>query len=173
MRTDWLFRREMEHLLAALTPANRLALDVSMATGLRLGDVLNLKREQLAQRFTVREQKTGKTRRVFLSNELLKRALALAGKVYVFEGRTSDKKHRTRQAVFKDLKRVARIFRLKVNVAPHTARKIYAVEAYHKTGDLKRVQRLLNHSGETVTALYAMADELVSRHHKKKTPTKK
>lgn len=158
------------HLLAALTPQNRLALEISMATGLRISDVLNLRTEALRsskdRRISVRELKTGKTRRVFLSLELYRRALALAGKVFIFENRLDWRKPRTRQAVYKDLKRVAKIFRLKENIAPHSARKTWAVEEYHKDRDLKRVQRLLNHSDEAVTMIYALADQLTQIHRK-------
>ena len=50
-----------------------------------------------------------------------------------------------------------------LHVSPHTARKVYAVEQYRRTGDLKRVQRLLQHDNESVTAIYAMADYLTAR----------
>lgn len=49
------------------------------------------------------------------------------------------------------------------NVSPHTARKIYAVQEYHKCGSLRRVQGLLNHGDEAVTMLYAMADVITRR----------
>lgn len=157
----------MRHLLAALMPPNRLALEISLATGLRISDVLTLRTEALRvateRRLTVRELKTGKTRRIRLPIELFDRAMKMAGRCFVFEHRLDWRKHRTRQAVHKDLKRAAALFRVKVNVAPHSARKVYAVEAYHRTGDLKRVQKLLNHSSESVTILYALADELTAR----------
>ena len=89
--------------------------------------------------------------------------MALAGPVYVFSGRLDGMHPRTRQAVWKDLNRVAKVFRLKVNLTPHSMRKVYAVEQYHKSRDLKRVQKLLNHSSEAVTMLYAMADQQVRK----------
>lgn len=134
MRSDYYFRAEVEHILAALTPANRLACEVSLATGLRIGDVLALKTAGLCQRMTVQEQKTGKNRRVRFTNDLYTRLLAFAGKTYVFPHRLDGRKHRTRQAVWKDL---------------------------------KRVQKLLNHSDEAVTMIYAMADELMKRRYNK------
>jgi len=112
---------------------------------------------------TIKELKTGKSRRIYLPVELLERARRMCGRYWVFEGRNDPKKHRTYQAVYKDLKRVAKIFRLKINVSTHTGRKIYAVEQYHKSGNIKHVQKLLNHSNEAVTMLYAMADELTKR----------
>lgn len=166
MRTDYIHKQELGHLLAALTPQNRLALEISLALGLRIGDVLNLRTEALKTatdgRLTLRELKTGKTRRVRIPVELHQRALAMAGKVYIFEGRTDWRRPRTRQAVYKDLKRIASMYRLKANIAPHTARKVWAVGEYQR-GGLKRVQKLLGHSSEAVTMIYAMADELTAR----------
>lgn len=160
----------MRHVLAALMPPNRLALEISLATGLRIGDVLALRADDLrsSRRPTIRELKTGKTRRITLPVELYERCLGMAGKIYVFEHRLDYTKHRTRQAVFKDMKRAAALFRIKENIAPHTARKVYAVEAYHRTGDLKRVQKLLNHSREAVTLLYCMADILTQKRQGRK-----
>lgn len=166
MRTDWAPKGEIVHVLAALMPQNRLACEISLATGLRINDVLALKPDQvLKQRFTVREEKTGKTRAIYLPKDLQDRALTCSGKHFVFEGRCNGKTHRTRQAVFKDLKRVAKLFGVKENVAPHSLRKIYAVEEYQKHGNLKRVQKLLNHSSEAVTQLYAFANVIDKRKH--------
>lgn len=164
MRSEYAFKGEVEHILAALMPENRLACEVSLATGFRIGDVLRIKAEDVRkERFSVQEQKTGKRRRVRLPNALRERCAAFAGPVYVFTGRLDGRKPRTRQAVWKDLKRVARLMRLDVNLTPHSMRKVYAVEEYHRCGDLKRVQKLLNHSNEAVTMIYAMADEQVRR----------
>lgn len=165
MRTDWVPREEIQHILAALTPPNRLACEVSMRTGLRIGDVLRLKTSQLKNRFTIQEEKTGKCRRVFLSDKLLNELLENSGKIFVFPHRTNGRKHRTRQAVFKDLKRAAGLFRCREKVRPHSLRKIYAVEQYEKTKDLARVKRLLNHSSEAVTYIYAMADLITKKGH--------
>jgi integrase len=165
MRTDWIPKGEMIHILAALSPENRLACEISLATGLRIDDVLALTPGRVRrQRFTIREEKTGKTRLIRLPNDLVKRCLACAGQHYVFEGRLDGRKHRTRQAVFKDLKRVAAAFNLKKNVAPHSLRKIYAVDEFEKSGgNLRRVQKLLNHDSEAVTLLYAMANIVSKR----------
>ena len=157
--------------MAALTAPNRLAMELSLALGLRIGDVLALKTEQLAKcnqrRITICEQKTGKRRRVQFPLDLYTRALGQAGRCFVFEHRKDWRQHRTRQAVWADLKRVARLYRCDTyakqpNIAPHSARKAWAVGQYQKSG-LKRTQALLNHSGEAVTMLYAMADQLTER----------
>lgn len=157
MKAEYLLNREVELILAALMPANALALRVALHTGLRIGDVLRLKPEQLKTRFWITEQKTGKKRQIGLPEKLLVELRETAGEYWVFPGRDPEK-HRTRQAVWKDMKRAAKAFRLPINVGTHSARKYYAVELMRKYGDIDRVRRALNHDSETVTLLYAMAD---------------
>lgn len=170
MTADYVHKEELRHILAALMPANRVAMEISLATGLRIGDVLALRTEQLGPgpgpaRTTVREAKTGKARRVTIPADLAARARRGAGRVYVFPGRLApDTRHRTRQAVYKDLRRAAVLYRVREHVSPHTARKTWAVEALRRhKGDLRRVQQLLGHEDEAVTLLYAMADVLTAR----------
>ena len=155
-------------VLAALQPANRLVFEVMLATGLRVGDVLALTTTQIErQRFTVREQKTGKSRRVWIPAKLQLQILQQAGRLYAFEGRNDWRKHRTRQAVWKDCSRCARFFQHsgsvpKGTVSPHSARKVYAVDEYHRTGNLDVVRQKLNHdpAHAATTLLYALADKL-------------
>lgn len=165
MRSEWIPKGDFEMILAALTPENRLACEVSLATGLRINDVLALTPDKVRkQRFTVYEQKTGKARRVRLPADLVGRCLACSGQHYVFQHRLNGRYHRTRQAVWKDLKKTAERFNVRKNITPHSARKEYAVEEFERCGgDLKRVQQLLCHSSEAVTALYAMANILNKR----------
>lgn len=101
--------------------------------------------------------------RATLGDGLFRELSVQAGEVYVFEHRTDPNRHKTRQAVFADLKRASRAFRVKCNLSPHSLRKIYAVELFRKYGDLKRVQKALNHDNEVVTIIYALADELQKR----------
>ena len=158
MRTEYLFRHEVELVLAALTPENRLVMRVALHTGLRIGDVLQLRPEQLKPRFWVTEQKTKKRRQIGLPEPLLSDLQSAAGDWWVFPGRNPTK-HRTRQAVWKDVKRAAKAFRLPVNVGPHSARKVYAAELMAKYGDIERIRRALNHNSAIVTTIYAMAEQ--------------
>lgn len=176
MTTDYIARESFEHILSALMPENRLALIVSMTTGLRIDDVLHLRTKDVIKgRFTITEMKTHKRRKVSLSKPLVDSLYYYAGRYYVFENRLDEKKCRTRQAVFKDLKRACELFRIdELNIAPHSARKIFAVGEFQRTCKIETVKKLLNHSSEAVTMLYAMADVLTERHTKKKkvqTPT--
>lgn len=167
MRTTYATRAQMGHILAALMPENRLIMELCMATGLRVSDVLELRSSDLKRRQTVRQRKTGKTRRVQWPAALYEQMERGAGRLWVFESRTDPRRHRTRQAVWKDVKRAEGVFKRsgalsrRQNLGPHSARKIAAVEAYHK-GGLPAAQRLLSHSDPLVTRLYALADLEVS-----------
>lgn len=145
-------------MLGLLTYENRLVMRLLLHTGLRISDALALKPEQLKPNFWITEQKTGKRRQVGIPEPLLSDLLDNCGEHWVFPG-ADPWKHRTRQAVWKDVKRAADAARLTQNVAPHSARKVYAVELLHKYGDIDRVQRALNHGGVEVTMIYAMADQ--------------
>ena len=153
-------------------PENRLVIELSMATGLRVSDCLAIRTDQLkaasARKITVKEQKTNKTRRIYIPKGLYERLIKSAGRIFVFEHRTDYKKHRTRQAVWKDVKRAAAALRIDENFTPHSARKIYAVELYEKTGDLAKVSEALKHSSVTVTMIYAMANHIDRIRGKKK-----
>lgn len=169
MTTDYLKHSELSHVLACLTPPNRLALEIALATGLRISDVLNIKSSSLknqCRRISVCELKTGKHRRLTIPAELWERMQKIKGSVYVFEHRYTAKKHRTRQAVWKDLKRACKAFRVdkKLCISPHTTRKVFAVE-YAKKHDIKQLQRLYQHADIEVTLIYALADEITARHH--------
>lgn len=158
MTTDYLLHREVDEVLAMLMPGNALVMRVALHTGLRVGDVLSLRTEQLAPRFWVTESKTGKRRQIGLPEPLLSDLKKCAGDYWVFPGK-DPKNHRTRQAVWKDVKRAAKALRLPQNVGPHSARKVYAVELLAKYGEIKKVQRALNHGSESVTLIYALADK--------------
>ena len=60
MRTEYLIDKEVEQVLDLLTFENRLVMRVLLHTGLRIGDVLVWKPEQLRPNFWITEQKTGK-----------------------------------------------------------------------------------------------------------------
>lgn len=173
MRTEYLLDAEVEKVLAALMPSNRLVMRVALHTGLRIGDILELRTEQLASRFWVTEKKTGKRKQVGLPGPLLEDLKVNAGTVYVFPGRLDPKEHRTRQAVWRDVKRAAKAFRLPQNVAPHSFRKVYAVELLERYGDIKKVRRALNHSSDSVTLIYALADAALRAKFKRRRGTTK
>ena len=159
-RSDYIPEESFEILLKALMPENRLALQVSLATGLRIDDVLHIKTSQAEkERFTIKEMKTGKSRRIRIPKRLREEMLRISGRYYVFEHRTDPKKTRTRQAVYKDLKRACELFRVKgLQISPHTARKIYSVGLYDKYLSVDKVREKMNHKYNSTTEVYCTAD---------------
>lgn len=168
MRTEYLLNKEVEKVLMLLQPSNHLVMQVCLHTGLRVGDVLLLKPEQIKPRFWVKEQKTGKSRIVGLPEEMRDAILRQSGKYWCFPHRLDETKHKTRQAVWKDVKNAAKMLHLKKNAAPHSFRKVYAVDLMQKYGDIEKVQKALNHSDASVTLIYALADALLKSSQLKK-----
>lgn len=170
MTTEYLLQKQVDQVLAAMMPENRLAIRVSLHTGLRISDVLSLKPDQLKPQFWVVETKTGKRKRVNLPGPLLEDLKRNSGKYWVFPGRNDAKKHRTRQAVWHDIKRAAAAFRLPQNIGTHSARKVYAVELLQKYGDFERVRRALNHAKRypSTTLIYAAADTLMEAKYRRR-----
>lgn len=160
MTTEYLLDREVSHVLAALMPQNRLIFRVILRTGARISDVLSLKTEQIKPSFWYTETKTGKRRRMGLGEDLCAEILAQAGEVWAFPSPRSSG-HKTRQAVWADVKRAQKAFRLPQNIGTHSARKVYAVHLMKRYGDIAKVRKALNHSSDSTTAIYAIADMLL------------
>lgn len=157
MTTEYLLDREIDLVLRALTTGNRLVVQTMLHTGLRVGDVLAIRREQIKPRFWVTEKKTGKRKLVGLPRALREEILKESrGSDWAFPGR-DPRKARTRQTVWKDVKRAAKAFRLPQNIAPHSFRKVYAVDLLEKYGDIEKVRDALNHGSIETTMIYCMA----------------
>ena len=159
---DYIDEKSLDNVLSALMPQNRLIIEICIATGLRIGDVLRMP-AGIKQRGTIREEKTGKSRSYYIPKDLFERVNAQKGLYFLFPGARDEKKHKTRQAVWYDIKRAQKLFRMPENIGTHTARKIYAVAEYNKHGDIQRVKEKLNHESESVTLIYIMADLLTQK----------
>lgn len=160
MRTDYIKSELYHKIYLRMTYENALALRTSLETGMRIGDVLALEVENLNGRtITYTAQKTGKQGKAVVSVDLANRLRKIAGKRFVFEGRNGDKP-RTRQAVWKDVKQATRGYA--ENVAPHSARKTFAVEDF-RTHGFTHTQKALQHDSSGTTMLYAFADMLTNK----------
>lgn len=162
MRTDYLNPQLYNKLYSVMTYQNVLALRVSLETGLRIDDVLSLRSEQLKSRkLEGFAKKTEKKYKKTISKDLFERLNSIKGKNYVFPKRSKPNEHRTRQAVWANMKKAAKVCGVELNAAPHSARKTYAVELF-KDGGLNTVQRELQHDRVTTTMLYAFSNLLTA-----------
>lgn len=167
MRTDFVSPELMPLILMHCSYDNALAVEVSFRTGLRIGDVLKVKPSDVqSDGLHFIAEKTGKVGVVPLSRRLADRLIKNGNKWWCFPHRDYPRtKHRTRQAVWKDVKRAADLVRSEGllddrNVAPHSARKTFAVvdKAAHGTA---HTQEMLQHSSRSTTEIYTESDKLV------------
>lgn len=163
MTTEYLLQEQVDRVLLLLTPVNRLVMRVALHTGLRISDVLSLRTDDLRRgpRWAVTEAKTGKRKLVALTDQLWHELQGCCGSKWVFQSRLDPEKHRSRQAVWKDVKRAQKACRLPQNIGPHSARKVYAVNLLQKYGSIEKVRKNLNHGSLSVTMIYAMADHFL------------
>ena len=163
LKAEYVFQNQLELILSAVMPDNRLVLQVMLRNGLRVSDALELKRSDIKRQFWITERKTGKRKQCGLPDWLIAEILSRAGESeWAFPSPVNAGKHRTRQAVWKDLKRVQRAFRIPENIGTHSMRKVYAVDLLEKYGSIDIVRRSLNHDNDTTTMIYAMADYLTT-----------
>lgn len=160
MRTYYLNPVIYNKLYSCMQYPNALALRTSLETGLRIDDVLSLTTRQLEKRTLYGiAKKTKKAFKKTISQDLANRLRQIQGNLYIFEGRLDKTKHRTRQAVWKDVKKASKLLHIHGNIAPHSARKTYGVEKFKEAG-IGTVQRELQHNDVSTTVLYAFADYL-------------
>lgn len=161
MRTDYIKPSVYKKIYPIMQYENALALRTSLETGMRIGDVLDLEKNQLqGRRISFTAQKTGKSAKKVISVDLAKRLRQVSGKRFIFEGRYGDKP-RCRQTVWKDVKKACKELHITENVGCHSARKTYAVEELHEHG-LPTVQKELQHDRLSTTMLYAFSDLLTA-----------
>ena len=153
-------------LFVFMTYENTLVLRVSLETGLRIGDILKMRPEDIRGRtITYQAEKTGKKGKAVITQDLANRLKKVAGDDYIFPKRGGRGGHRSRQTVWKDVKKAAQALRAVgvvggENITPHSARKTFAVEDMERYG-LNHTQRALQHRDKSTTKLYAFSDRYI------------
>lgn len=164
MRSDITDTETLKIIYRLLMPENALILRLSYETGLRIGDCLKIKKDDFRQNMTIKEQKTGKKKKIRISNKLFREltahAVNSAGSLFLFPNRLDKNKSKTRQAVWYDIKRASKALRCRENLCPHSMRKMYAVKLLEKGYSLHEIQKKLNHDSEAVTIIYIMSELL-------------
>lgn len=159
MKSEYIDGRQWQTLLGSMTGYNRLAIAVSLATGMRIGDVLHLTTDQIgdgAIEYTA--AKTGKHARVECSEKLCTALRANAVDGVCFPSRKgSNTPFRSRSAVWYDVRKAAKLAGLVPHVTPHSARKTFAVDYCHKRG-FNAVKEVLQHKYDSTTEIYAYSD---------------
>lgn len=140
-------RLELDQLRRALPWRDGLACAIMADTGLRVSDVLALRRDQLAPEMEIREKKTGKYRVVHLSPPTLAECNAYL--------KTTDSPfvidcHRS--TLWRSITSAAAAFGW-AHITPHSFRKLFACEFCARYGIIA-TQRELQHKNVETTLAY-------------------
>jgi integrase len=159
MRSEYIDKNSYNSLFQKMQYENVLAMRVCLETGLRIDDVLSLKPENIKNNCTIycTAKKTGKKAVKKISKALYIQLVKNSGEFWVFPSPKNKELHRTRQAVWCDIKKAGRVYGSPDGISPHSARKTYAVDTLREKG-MGAVQKELQHSRLDTTMLYAFSD---------------
>lgn len=161
MKSDYIKPSVYNRIFRYMQYENALCLRLCLETGLRVGDALKVKVEDINGRtVSYIAEKTGKAGKKVITQKLANDLKRLSGgSGYCFKGRFGGDTHRTRQAVWNDVKKASKLAGVSANVCPHSTRKTYAVGLFHEKGIIE-TERELQHDRIDTTLLYAFSDML-------------
>lgn len=154
-RTRPIKSADLTRLRRQLSDPARLAVDIAADTGLRISDILAIRKDDLAPTMRVTERKTGKARTVTLRQETLARAQAYAR--YAAGEYLID---RNRSTIYRQIRTAAQALGL-ANISMHSIRKYYARQYCRRHG-LAATQRELQHDYLSTTLIYLIDEEDIS-----------
>lgn len=170
-----IFSREKQHkielLLEKTNSRNYLLWLVGTHTGLRVSDIVKLKVIDMKSAIlSIKEQKTGKTKTINISNKL-KRVLNkfvqdnnLEDNDSLFKSRQSKNKPMTIRRIQQIIKTIGKLCDIPENINSHSLRKTFAYNLYTLSGNnIALVMEALNHSNESITLKYlCIKDKLLN-----------
>lgn len=161
MKSRFLEQSEIKNLQMAIGNEAFLPLLVSLETGLRIGDVVALKKSAIKKdgiHFQAKKTKkrgiakiSAKTRKKLLEN-------GKNGDTWLFPSPYKAGHHITRQAIWQRLKKAGKSCGIELEgLSPHSLRKVFAVELYREKG-FQAVKEALQHNYSATTEIYTFAD---------------
>lgn len=148
-------KNELEQLFSSLSTKSRLILKLIYASGLRVSEVVAIKRTDLELEEShgwVRDGKGGKDR-LFIFPETLakeiKKYLKKHDSEYVFPGRNGQMTTRNIQKIIQNATKKA-----SKQLTPHKLRHSFATHLLDQGVDLRVIQELLGHSNLQTTQIY-------------------
>lgn len=138
---------------------NYLLFVLGINTGLRIGDMLSLKVEDVRNQthIILKEQKTGKSKRFFI-NSVLRNALDdyianMSDHEYLFQSRNGTNQSLSRSQAYRILSEAGREVGLD-SIGCHSTRRTFGYHHYKKYKDVALLQQIFNHSAPSVTLEY-------------------
>lgn len=136
---------------------NLLLFNLGINTGLRIGDIVKLRIEDVKGRshVVIQEGKTKKRRKVYLNAIMADISDYLDGKPsegWLFPSRKGNGHITTTQA-YRILNKAAELSG-RNDIGTHTLRKTFGYHYYRKTKDIATLMAIFNHSSQSVTKRY-------------------
>lgn len=135
-------------------------------TGVRVSDAIcaRVKDFDSDNHFHFTAHKTGKKGVALVSSDFLNRYVRIRiGNRYIFRSPYKPNKHVTRQTVYNHVKMACKRLNLDPEgIAPHSSRKFFAVETFHKKG-LGATMQALQHRDAGTTMIYALSDDALHK----------
>jgi integrase len=152
---------KIESILKEKNTRDFILFELGIYSGLRISDILNLKVKDLRNQdyFILKEQKTNKAKRLKI-NPILKEEISNYIKSkpdveYLIKSQKGDNKPISRIQAWEIINDVARKVGIKGEIGTHSLRKTWAYNLYQHSGkDVAIVQKLLNHSSQSITLRY-------------------
>lgn len=159
MTSEYLPKTDYAPILRRMSYENRLAIQLSLCTGLRLGDVLkSTPADLVGNKLNYVAEKTGKRGTASLSRTLADKLRKNANQYWLFPSPyRHGMNHRHRSTVYKDFVYARERAKVEEHVTPHSARKTFAVETRNEKG-FDEVKKALQHDNIGTTMLYALSD---------------
>ena len=129
---------------------------IGINSGLRMSDIVKLKKQDIlsAKNPRIVEQKTGKTRILYLSSlqDLIQAYTTdLAADAYLFPSTKGG--HLAVNTVYQMFQKVAALLG-RDDIGTHTLRKTFGYHYYKKTKDVATLMEIFGHSSEAITKRY-------------------
>lgn len=160
MRVDIMTQSEVKKVLDCLYGGDALVYRIGVSTGLRISDIIQLRANQLKKRIYIKEQKTGKIRRIYINNKLLKdcndyiKKHNISGEEKIFK--------RSYSTYYRHIKQAAEKAGVKKNIGSHSMRKSYAYDRiYNKHYSIAELQKCMNHTHISDTIGYITPNEIL------------
>ncbi len=141
------------------------ALRISDILHLTYGDVYDYGKEKWKRYLVVEEQKTGKTNRIYMNNEICN-VLRLVGKPqektaasWLFESQKQKNKPLSRYQAYRIVRKAAAFAGLEEHISCHSLRKTFGYHAWKQGTAPALLMNIYNHSSFQITKGYLCIDQ--------------
>ncbi len=150
--------KQMKEVLRDMSERNFVMFTLGISTGLRISDILQLKKEDLLQsHINITETKTTKAKRIkipgYIKKDIMPYVKSLKDGDYLIKSRQGKNRPIDRSTAYRILRKAAKQVKV-TEIGTHTLRKTFGYHFYKKTKNIALLQELFNHSDQHITLRY-------------------